>query len=988
MTRIPSRRSTAAVLAALLVAGLTVSAAAAVRSATAGGGGRSPSGANASRFLALTGGASAPAQEAGSKPGGRPSGSGRHSGPSARPAERCGAAATTPAGWCIRPAGDQYQVFRFPIGLALASDGKVVVTSDTGGMQGLSVIDPAVPPGQAVTTTPAANLFLGVAVAGDGKVYASGGNADRVFRFRLAGPGALSQDATEAAPFPSHNATNGMQVRFGQQPQALPAGDGIMVGGYPGALALDGSHHLLFVAGSLSEPSGAGTEACPSAQPACARVTVVDTGNDSVVGRFAVGLDAYGLALDGDTLYVSNWGDQAGRGAGVGTVSVVPLDPTTHVPTGESRFVAVGHHPSALEVDPASKKLFVADTNDDQVSVVDTSTSAVTHVPVGVSGAPIGTHPDAFALSPDGSMLFVALAGLNAVQVLDATTGMPLGSTTPSGSPTYIPTGWYPAALRAVPGPGGRTRLWVANAKGEGPGPGINGSVFADGNQSGGTISRVDVDPSRFRAWTQQVIDNDGLDPALDACSVALGPSPAVCPAGSSAIKHVVYIVAENKTFDQYFGDLAGSMPNAGYNADPSYLLYGQPVTPNQHKMLADGVAGLGDNFFSDAEVSVTGHSYTSGAIATDHNEKTWPADYDNGVRGTHGGGDPLRPSAGSKPEPAIQHAEDVLNDPQGGYLFESFVRAGAVPPDKAGPGKLSMGIYGEHTLTVPYNGIDMAPYKAKWTRPDGTTVDWKAGDLQYFDTCRAGQFVSGKTTGGNSPDTDYSRDCEARQLDPQYVLKHWEDAYNGLVPGTPKGTDVMPSFIYMSLPVNHTLGTNLGSPTPASMVADNDYAIGYIVQELSKSPFWGSTAVIIVQDDTQAAGDHVSALRDPVEVIGPLARAGASHQRGSLPSVLRTIETVFAVSPVSLNDQVAVPLHDAFVSDLSQAHPGAYTAVKPVVPFALNQPDAPGQAASMAMDWSAYDLIDMQTLNAVLWADAHHAPFRSPRAPTGRGPG
>ena len=519
--------------------------------------------------------------------------------------------------------------------------------------------------------------------------------------------------------------------------------------------------------------------------------SVIDTGNDSVVGRFAVGLDAYGLALDGDTLYVSNWGDQAGRGAGVGTVSVVPLDPTTHVPTGESRFVAVGHHPSALEVDPASKKLFVADTNDDQVSVVDTSTSAVTHVPVGVSGAPIGTHPDAFALSPDGSMLLVALAGLNAVQVLDATTGMPLGSTTPSGSPTYIPTGWYPAALRAVPGPGGRTRLWVANAKGEGPGPGINGSVFADGNQSGGTISRVDVDPSRFRAWTQQVIDNDGLDPALDACSVALGPSPAVCPAGSSAIKHVVYIVAENKTFDQYFGDLAGSMPNAGYNADPSYLLYGQPVTPNQHKMLADGVAGLGDNFFSDAEVSVTGHSYTSGAIATDHNEKTWPADYDNGVRGTHGGGDPLRPSAGSKPEPAIQHAEDVLNDPQGGYLFESFVRAGAVPPDKAGPGKLSMGIYGEHTLTVPYNGIDMAPYKAKWTRPDGTTVDWKAGDLQYFDTCRAGQFVSGKTTGGNSPDTDYSRDCEARQLDPQYVLKHWEDAYNGLVPGTPKGTDV-----------------------------------------------------------------------------------------------------------------------------------------------------------------------------------------------------
>ncbi|HMC53443.1 MAG TPA: alkaline phosphatase family protein, partial [Acidimicrobiales bacterium] len=540
------------------------------------------------------------------------------------------------------------------------------------------------------------------------------------------------------------------------------------------------------------------------------------------------------------------------------------------------------------------------------------------------------------------------------------------------------------AAISAVPGPGGGTRLWVANAKGEGPGPGINGSVFSNGTNSDGTVSGIDVDPRRFGAWTREVVQSDELNPMSDPCAPSLRPSPAVCPAGSSPIRHVVYIVAENKTFDQYFGDLRATMPNAGYDADPAYLLYGQPVTTNQHKMLSDGVAGLGDNFFSDAEVSVTGHSYTSGAIATDHNEKTWPADYDNGVRGTHGNGDPLRPST-SQPAPSIQKAESVLNDPQGGYLFESFVRAGAVSPEKAGPGKLSMAIYGEHTLTTAYNGIDMAPYKAKWTKQDRTTVDWKAGDIQYFDTCRAGQFVSGTTAGRMSPDTDYSRDCEARGLDQQYVLRYWDDAYNGLVPDIPKGTDVMPNFIYMSLPVNHTLGTNLGDPTPASMVADNDYAIGYIVQELSKSPFWSSTAVIIVQDDTQAAGDHVSALRDPVEVVGPFASPGSSHQRGSLPSVLRTIETIFGVSPVSLNDQLAVPLHDAFVSRLSAVHLGGFTAVKPAVPFAVNQPGAPGQAASMAMDWSDYDRIDMGTLNAILWADARHTAYRG--AGTSAGP-
>src|SRR5207302_2462940 len=191
--------------------------------------------------------------------------------------------------------------------------------------------------------------------------------------------------------------------------------------------------------------------------------------------------------------------------------------------------------------------------------------------------------------------------------------------------------------------------------------------------------------------------------------------------------------------------------------------------------------------------------------------------------------------------------------------------------------------------------------------------VSWKDGDIQYFDTCRAGQFIDGQTGGGNFPDSEGPggvtiRDCEKRGLDPQFTLKHWTDVYNKT------GRDVMPNFIYMSLPVNHTLGTNLGSPTPASMVADNDNAIGLIVQALSKSPFWSSTAVMITQDDTQAAGDHVSALRDQLLVVSPWAKAGASHQWGSMPSLLRTIEQLFKVAPVSLNDRLAMPQHAAFL--------------------------------------------------------------------------
>jgi hypothetical protein len=183
-----------------------------------------------------------------------------------------------------------------------------------------------------------------------------------------------------------------------------------------------------------------------------------------------------------------------------------------------------------------------------------------------------------------------------------------------------------------------------------------------------------------------------------------------------------------------------------------------------------------------------------------------------------------------------------------------------------------------------------------------------------------------------------------------------------------------------MSLPVNHTLGTNLGSPTPGSMVADNDYAIGLIIEALSNSPFWESTVVMMTEDDTQAAGDHISPLRDYLQVVGPWAKAGPNHQWGSFPSILRTIEQIFGVKPITLFDQQAMPQHGAFLPTLrSKPNLARYKAVKPNVPFALNQPGAPGQAASMAMDWSTYDLIDEVTLNAILYTVMRGWPLQLP---------
>lgn len=957
MTNPPRSRRAAAFLAlSALVVG-TIGTALALSAPTSAAKDATAVPANAQRFFALTGGGGG-----GSKvpPGARLAGG-------ASPASAADNldAQVTPQGWKIDPAGTQVSTLRFPLGLSVAADQQsMIVSADSGGPQGLQLIDGST---LLPTTTPAANLFVGVATTPDGRVFASGGNADRVFRFRQAGKVIVNQDATEQEIFPAHNAENAV-IQRGLP--ASPVGDGLTVPSYPGGSVLDG--HYLYVAGTLSEASSA-TDPCKRSQ-ACSRVTVIDTdlngGLGAVVGRVRVGLDAFGLALDAGRkrLYVSNWADEAGPyfGSAGGSVSTIDIsNPTQPVELGA---VQVGHHPVALQLNDTKTKLFVANSNDDTISVLDVSTTGLPSVTTTESvhvlgGDLVGAHPDAFALSPDGSRLFVALAGLNAVQVLDGHTAAPLGD-----GPTYIPTGYYPSAL-AVTGTGANYRLWVANAKGDGPGPGANSSVFVNGSRTQGSVSVIDLKPStNFTAWTGKVQKNDQLDRgSADPCSRLAGikPSEVLCPPGgpgTSPIKHVLYIVAENKTFDQYYGDLDRDK----YDADPSWLLYGRPVTTNQHA-LADRF-NLSDRFYSDAEVSVTGHSWTKGAIATDHNEKTWEADYDQGIRGTHGGGDPLRPTVSGPAGGQIADADDELQDPENGYIFENFLRHGVqVPSDNPAPGVPSMAIYGEGS-----------------SREAGAALDayhvpgWKDGDIQYFDTCRADTFVTGSSPNGPAPDHKadaYFADCQGRTLPDAFNLKHWTDVK------TATGKDVMPNFMYMSLPVNHTVGTNLGSPTPASMVADNDFAIGMIVDALSKSPFWGSTAVFITQDDTQLSGDHVSPNRDFLLTVSPWAKPGANHQWGSMGSLLRTIEQIFGLPAMNIYDQLALPQHGAFVEKLNDVGDAAkYDVLRPLIPFALNEPGAVGQQLSAKLDFSTYDKIDEGILNAILYADARHTPLRLPK--------
>ena len=945
-----SRRALLAVLSCAALAGGSLSAVS-LRGHQGSRPQPAPSATASERFLALT--------------GDRPSPGARSAAaamaPSTRAAASCRKDPETvgmlPNGWCLRPAGHSVDVLRFPLGVTPTSSGNVVVTSDSGGVQGLTVVDQA-----SLTTsqTTAANLFEGIAETKDGRVFASGGNANRVFRYRWAGDSLQSQDVTESATVPLHGAADGIIGRTPAKGHSAPSGDGIAVTSYPGALLTYGDYVL--AAGTLSEPSEG---SCPTARAVCGRVSVIDTRTDAVVARVALGLDPYAMALDPvrKRLYVTNWADEAGRGAGVGTVSTVDI--SNPLAPKELGYTRVGHHPSAIQLSADRSRLYVANTNDDTLSVLDVASTPrviATESVRPVEGVPVGAHPDALALSPDGQTLFVALAGLNAIEVRDGRTGARV-----AGHPLYIPTGWYPSAL-AVTGTAQKYRLWVTNAKGTGPSLGYNGSVFANGTATNGTLTVVDlpVPAATANRWTGTVVGNDLLDQAtVDPCrtSQEVRVSPVLCPpkGRTSPIKHVVYVVTENKTFDQYFGDLPTS--DNGYRADPTFVLYGQQVTPNHHKMATP--YSLGDNFFSDAEVSVTGHSWTSGADATDHNERTWEADYDEGVRGSHGNGDPLKGSIAGAQGKEIQDAEDELYDPEGGFIFEAFKRAGATPPSDR-PGRLSMGIYGESTARESGN---MDAYKAP---------GWKNGDISYSDTCRVLSFRDGKAPDGPSPAFGVgsapagiaSNDCDGRTLATPFTLKHWVDVYKQT------GRDIMPSFIYMSLPQNHTLATTVGNPTPQSMVADNDYALGLLVDALSHSPFWASTAVMQTEDDTQVAGDHISALRDYLQVASPWAKPGPNHQWGSMPALLRTVEQIFGITPISLFDKLALPMHEAFLPTLAKPNLAPYVAVKPQVPFDVNQPGAVGADLSSTLDFSTYDRVDEQLLNEILYAAIRHRPL------------
>ena len=555
-------------------------------------------------------------------------------------------------------------------------------------------------------------------------------------------------------------------------------------------------------------------------------------------------------------------------------------------------------HPNEMVLSKNGHFLYVANANRNTVTIIDTQYGKTLETLFASfsPSLPPGSTPMSLALSPDENRLFVANACNNNIAVFDIST---IGKSKSLG---FIPVGWYPTSVRVTPD--GR-HLVVANGKGlmskanpNGPVPGKKRTPDAQyiDELFPGTLSIIEL-PKRdsdfkkqLAAWTAQAYLCTPRTSLPQTQPLAENPVPSL-PGKTSPIKHVIYIVKENRTYDQVLGDMKEG------NGDAKLCLFPEKVTPNLHKLAREFV--LLDNFYVDAEVSADGHEWSMGAYATDFVEKMWPMNYRKAKKFTY-------PAEGRFP----------VAEPAGGYLWDQAAVAG-----------LTYRSYGEFV----FNGRTLKD--PGWTRVPalrGHFDPWYHGfDTGYPDVKRAERFI---------------------------------EEFKGML-----ATNNLPSLIIVRLPNDHTSGASLGKATPAAAVADNDRALGMIVEAVSHSKLWPQTAIFVLEDDAQNGPDHVDAHRSPAFVISPYTRRGiVDSTMYSTSSMLRTMELILGLKPMSQFDAAATPMYNAF--DM-WANLKPYDALQPGVD--LNERNLAVTAdakASGKMDFSKEDAADDQLLNEIIW--------------------
>jgi YVTN family beta-propeller protein len=764
-----------------------------------------------------------------------------------------------PSNQRISPAGRQISLGLSPSSMAMSEDGAFLLVTDTGflGQSVTSVGTQTLTANSRQVLTGLNSVFEGIALSPDGRNgFFSGGAGDVVRLAQINSNGTVALRGTISVP------------------------------GFPIGMAVSSDGSRLYVAQNLAQA-----------------LAVADVASKTVLTSIPVGKSPWRVVLNParDEAYVTNRGDR--------TVSIV--DTTMNVVRAS---VPTGSNPNAIGVTPDGTKVFVANANSDDVTVFDTADPAsprtISLLPF--SGANLGSSPSALTISPDGKNVYVALSWENAIAVIDPVNEILKG---------YIPTGFYPSAIAVSPD--SRT-LYIANMKGSRTYPRTPVTQMVDfvvnttlGGVYGvsGTLSVLPVpDDAQLRGYTHRVIFNNGYDKGVRPSTLrhADGPCfPIPCkPDDVTPIKHVFFIVRENKTYDEVLGDLPEG------DGDPNLTMFPRNVSPNTHALAEEFV--LMDRLFANSEKSEEGHNWTMGAIDTDYGERTW-VPVSNQLRP-----DDIGSHQSTATGQIIRGLVFPIGTPENGFWFDNCQAHG-----------VSFRNYGEFLRTDENgNPID---YWAQNTNFDFPVFDLKISDVTRFNV--------------------------------------WQQDFQQQV-----ATGTVPQFTYIALPNDHGALLQSNLPTPEAYVADNDFALGKIVETITQaSDVWQQSAIFVIEDDPQSGGDHVDSHRTLGLVISPYVRRHAViHTRYDMGSMHRTMELILGLPPMSIFDQMAIPMRDVF-TDTPDFTP--YTALPQNVPFELNPPGTALAELSSRYDVTRRDRVPDSVASRILWAY-----FRAKhRVPTGR---
>ena len=751
---------------------------------------------------------------------------------------------TLPNGWKLSPHGTSLPLGDLPLNVVVSPDQRYLLVTNNGqSVQSLQLIDAA--SSKLLDSQELPKSWYGLKVAADNKtVFVSGGNDNCILVFEITAGKLVQKD----------------KILLTEEKKAVIS---------PAGIEYDDAKGILYV---VTKDNNS--------------LYVIDAKTKTILSVHTLPAEAFTCLLDNkkELLYISVWGARQILPFQISSKKFLPA-------------IAVGDHPNEMVLTKMGNIMYVANANDNSVSVVDLRAGKEIEVlnAALVPNALEGSSTNGLALSADEERLYIANADNNCLAVFE------VEKPGQSKSLGFIPVGWYPTSLKVVKG-----KLYVANGKGfssfanpKGPNPiakkqtvnyqKSDNTATAPSEYIGGLMKgtmSVFKEPStqELAILSEAVYKNTPYTKEIEMNAAGEKGNPIPMKVGdASPIKYVYYILKENRTYDQVLSDVAGG------NGDTTLLLFGEKYTPNQHKLVKDFV--LLDNFYVDGEVSSDGHNWSTSAHATDYLEKTWPTSY--GGRGGNYDGEGNR----------------AIANPKNGFIWDYAKRAG-----------ISYRTYGEFATDFKPN---IPAIK------DHFCPDYSSFNQDVMDTTR---------------------------------FQAWKRDFDRLL-----AKNEVPRFNSMQFPNDHTEGQRLGKKTPFAYVADNDYAIGLFIEHLSKSSIWKETAVFIVEDDAQNGPDHVDAHRTTAYLAGGFVKRGfVDHTPYSTSSMLRTIELILGLPPMSQYDAAATPMFRSF-SATPNLTPFIHELPRTNL-FELNVKDTPSAQKSAKFNFKKEDSIPDLEFSEVIW--------------------